>query len=220
MHIREMLAHVHFAVTFKGMSPHETCLKSDTWPKITDFSSQYVIIISKEEDKSFHSLLSLQRPAGWQILTLLTLSFQIGSWQQQRKASAAPTQRTIQTRNCQNDPRFKDSPLSPWLLIPALRSRAIWASSLSFSSFFSFSFWAIFFSTWALISTASLAYGNDQDFSISIKYGIFKKSVHIMWKYNHSESHNQWWILEEYLSISNVERLGQLGKVFINVNCL
>ncbi|KAF3849602.1 hypothetical protein F7725_019321 [Dissostichus mawsoni] len=34
------------------------------------------------------------------------------------------------------------------------------AASLSFSSFFSFSFWAIFFSTWALISTASLAYGN------------------------------------------------------------
>lgn len=52
------------------------------------------------------------------------------------------------------------SPLSPWLLIPALRSLAIWANSLSFSSFFSFSFWAIFFSTWALISTASLACGS------------------------------------------------------------
>lgn len=118
-----------------------------------------------------------------------------GTGNSRQKASAAPTQRTIQTRNWQNNPHFKASPLSPWLLIPALRSRAIWASSRSFSSFFSFSFWAIFFSTWALISTASLAYGNNQHFSMSRKYGIWekkkKKKVHIMGKFNHSESHNQ-----------------------------
>lgn len=68
------------------------------------------------------------------------------------------------------------SPLSPWLLIPALRSLAIWANSLSFSSFFSFSFWAIFFSTWALISTASLAWGRVQNYylNMNLRGGLFQ----------------------------------------------
>lgn len=49
-------------------------------------------------------------------------------------------------------------PFSTCVLIPALRSLAFWAISLSFSSCFSFSFCAIFLSTWARISTASRAY--------------------------------------------------------------
>ena len=117
------------------------------------------------------------------------------------------------TETDKNNPYLQDSPLSPWLLIPALRSRAIWANSLSFSSFFSFSFWAIFFSTWALISTASLAYGNNQHFSMEFKYGLQKKSQYF-------SSYSSQWAMVAYLSIGNVERLSQLGKVFVDVNCL
>lgn len=74
-----------------------------------------------------------------------------------------------------------DTPLSPWLLMPARRSRAIWASSLSFSSFFSFSFWAIFFSTWALISTASLAWRHKQDFNlISFRFKVILARCYIV----------------------------------------
>ena len=47
-------------------------------------------------------------------------------------------------------------------LMPALSSRAFWASCLRLSSRFSFSFCASFFSTCALISTASRAWRNKQ----------------------------------------------------------
>lgn len=55
------------------------------------------------------------------------------------------------------------------VLMPALSSRAFWANCTNFSSLFSFSFCANFFSSWALISTASRACKNGK-LKISLTY--------------------------------------------------
>lgn len=73
----------------------------------------------------------------------------------------------------------------PDFLIPARSSRAFWANALRCSSFFSFSFCAIFFSTWALTSTASRAWNYKHDYSneivltLSLQVTMNRKRQHL-----------------------------------------